>query len=47
MFNFIATILGRLMRFIYDLLNANFTEPESISFYAIAIIIMKIGRAHV
>lgn len=42
MFNFIATILGRLMRLIYDLLNANFAEPESISFYAIAIIIMTL-----
>lgn len=42
MFNFIATLLGKLMRLIYDLLAANFSEPESISFYAIAIIIMTL-----
>lgn len=42
MFNFIATILGKLMRVIYDSLANNFTEPESISYYAIAIIIMTL-----
>ena len=42
MFNFIATILGKLMRLLYDNLAANFAEPKSISFYAIAIIIMTL-----
>lgn len=43
MFNFIATILGKLMRLIYDgLVNASSAEPESISYYAIAIIIMTL-----
>ena len=42
MFNFIATILGKLMRVIYDSLANNFTEPKSISYYAIAIIIMTL-----
>ncbi|WP_296127592.1 YidC/Oxa1 family membrane protein insertase [uncultured Anaerococcus sp.] len=42
MFNFIAIILGKLMRFIYDILSANFTEPGSVSFYALSIIIMTL-----
>ena len=42
MFNFIAIILGKLMRLIYDNLANSLTEPESISFYAIAIIIMTL-----
>ena len=42
MFNFIAMILGKLMRLIYDNLANSFTEPNSISFYAIAIIIMTL-----
>lgn len=42
MFNFIATILGKLMRIIYDNLAAGSAEPESISYYAIAIIIMTL-----
>ena len=42
MFNFIATILGKLMRVIYDGLANSFTEPKSISYYAIAIIIMTL-----
>ena len=42
MFNFIAIILGKLMRFIYDILAANFTEPGSVSFYALSIIIMTL-----
>lgn len=42
MFNFIATILGKLMRIIYDNLANSLTEPKTISFYAIAIIIMTL-----
>ncbi|WP_243342238.1 YidC/Oxa1 family membrane protein insertase [Anaerococcus sp. AGMB09787] len=42
MLNFLAGILGKLMRLIYDFLSANFTEPASISFYAISIIIMTL-----
>ena len=42
MLNFIATILGKLMRLIYDNLATSFTEPESISYYAIAIILMTL-----
>ena len=42
MFNFIATILGKLMRVIYDGLANSLTEPKSISYYAIAIIIMTL-----
>ena len=42
MFNFIAGILGKLMRWTYDSLSANFTEPQDISFYAIAIILMTL-----
>lgn len=40
--NFLASLLGSLMRWIYDSLAANFTEPESVSFYAISIIIMTL-----
>ncbi|MDO5047113.1 MAG: YidC/Oxa1 family membrane protein insertase [Anaerococcus sp.] len=42
MFNFLASILGKLMRFIYDSLNQSFAEPTNISFYAISIIIMTL-----
>ena len=42
MINFIASLLGNLMRWIYDSLANSATEPKSISFYAIAIIIMTI-----
>ena len=42
MFNFIASILGKLMRWTYDSLSANFAEPTNISFYAIAIILMTL-----
>ena len=42
MLNFLASVLGKLMRFIYDNLAANFTEPESVSFYAMSIIIMTL-----
>lgn len=42
MIKFIAGILGQLMRFIYDYLAANFTEPTDVSFYAIAIVIMTL-----
>lgn len=40
MLNFIAQLLGSLMKLIYETLANNFTEPESMSFYAISIIIM-------
>jgi YidC/Oxa1 family membrane protein insertase len=40
--NLIAELLGGLMRWIYDSLHANFTEPADISFYAITIIIMTL-----
>ncbi|MDY3005845.1 YidC/Oxa1 family membrane protein insertase [Anaerococcus sp. AGMB00486] len=40
MLNFIAQLLGSLMKLIYETLVNNFTEPESMSFYAISIIIM-------
>lgn len=39
---FLATVLGTLMRWIYDTLASNFTEPKSISFYAISIVIMTL-----
>ena len=42
MLNFIATLLGKLMRWIYDSLAANQVEPSNISFYAIAIILMTL-----
>ena len=42
MFNFIAIILGKFMRLIYDNLANSLTEPESISYYAIAIILMTL-----
>ena len=42
MFNFIAIILGKRMRVIYEILSANFTEPGSVSFYALSIIIMTL-----
>lgn len=42
MIKVLAGILGQLMRWIYDSLQANFTEPTNISFYAIAIIIMTL-----
>ena len=42
MLSFIAQILGSLMKFIYDSLVNNFTEPSNISFYAISIILMTI-----
>lgn len=42
MINFLATILGKLMRWIYDSLAAGSTEPNNISFYAISIIIMTL-----
>lgn len=42
MIKFIAGILGQLMRWIYDYLAANFTEPTDVSFYAIAIVIMTL-----
>ena len=42
MFKFIANILGKLMRILYDNIATNFTEPKTISFYAIAIIIMTL-----
>lgn len=42
MLNFIASILGKLMRWTYESLSANFTEPTNISFYAIAIILMTL-----
>lgn len=42
MIKFIAGILGQLMRWIYDYLAANFTEPTNVSFYAIAIVIMTL-----
>lgn len=38
--NFIAKILGNVIRWIYDYLVNNYVEPGSISFYAISIIIM-------
>ena len=42
MINFLASILGKLMRWIYDSLSATGVEPENISYYAIAIIIMTL-----
>lgn len=42
MLNFLATILGKLMRWIYDSLVASQVEPSNISFYAISIIIMTL-----
>ena len=42
MINFLANILGKLMRWIYDSLSATGVEPENISYYAIAIIIMTL-----
>ncbi|MDU3198807.1 MAG: hypothetical protein E6696_00640, partial [Anaerococcus hydrogenalis] len=42
MLNFIAQLLGSLMKFIYDSLVNNFAEPSNISFYAISIILMTI-----
>lgn len=42
MLNFIAQLLGSLMKLIYEGLGNNFTEPSNISFYAISIILMTI-----
>lgn len=42
MLNFIAQLLGSLMRLIYDSLANNYTEPSNISFYAISIILMTV-----
>lgn len=42
MLKFLATILGKLMRWIYDSLATIAAEPDNISYYAIAIIIMTI-----
>lgn len=42
MLNFIAQLLGSLMKLIYETLANNFTQPQSISFYAISIILMTI-----
>ncbi len=42
MINFLATLLGKLMRWIYDSLAATGAEPENISYYAIAIILMTL-----
>ena len=42
MLKFLATLLGNLMRWIYDSLAANQVEPSNISFYAISIIIMTL-----
>ena len=42
MLNSIASLLGKLMRWIYDSLAAGSAEPENISYYAIAIIIMTL-----
>lgn len=39
---FLGNILGGLLRFIYDLVSNIGTEPESLSFYAIAIIVTTI-----
>lgn len=40
--NFIAGLLGTLMRWIYDTLQANFSEPADLSFYAVSIILMTV-----
>ena len=42
MINFLASLLGKLMRWIYDSLSASQVEPSNISFYAIAIILMTL-----
>lgn len=42
MLNFLASLLGQLMRWIYDSLSANQVEPSDISFYAISIILMTL-----
>lgn len=42
MLNFIAKLLGSLMKLIYETLANNFTEPKSMSFYAVSIIIMTV-----
>lgn len=42
MINFLASLLGQLMRWIYDSLSANQVEPSDISFYAISIILMTL-----
>lgn len=40
--NFIASLLGTLMRWIYDTLQNNFTESANISFYAMSIILLTL-----
>lgn len=42
MFQPIARVVGIILRWIYDLLVNNFSEPENISLYAISIIIMTV-----
>lgn len=42
MLNFLGTILGYIMRFIYDSLTKLGSEPENISFFAITIILSTI-----
>ena len=42
MLNFLASLLGQLMRWIYDSLQGAFIEPDNISFYAIAIVIITL-----
>lgn len=39
---FLGSILGSLLKFVYDIVSSMGTEPKSISFYAIAIIITTI-----
>lgn len=42
MIKFLASLLGKLMRWIYDSLAASYVEPSDISFYAISIILMTL-----
>lgn len=42
MINFLASLLGQLMRWIYDSLSSSQVEPSNISFYAISIILMTL-----
>ena len=42
MINFLASLLGKLMRWIYDSLAKGYAEPSDISFYAISIILMTL-----
>ena len=42
MTNFLGNILGKLLRFVYDVVSTAGVEPEKVSFYAITVIITTI-----